>query len=46
MLKKGGCLKVQVQLIVEKGSKVLPCLTDRELGSTDRKLQAQFSAKF
>ena len=32
---KSGCFKVQVQLITEKGSVVLPCLTDQELGLTD-----------
>ena len=39
---KSVCFKVQVQLIAEKGSVVLPCSTDQELGSTDWKLQAQF----
>ena len=39
---KSGCFKVQVQLIVVKGSVVLPCSTDRELGSIDRKSQAHF----
>ena len=39
---KSGCFKVQVQLIVEKGRVVLPYSTDQELGSTDRKSQAQF----
>ena len=37
---KSVCFKVQVQLIVEKGSEVLPCLTNRELGSIDQKSQA------
>ena len=37
---KSGCFKVQVQLIIEKGSEVLPYSTDRELGLTDRKSQA------
>ena len=39
---KSGCFKVQVQLIVEKGSVVLPYSTDRELGLTDQKLQVLF----
>ena len=43
---KGGCFKVQVQLIVEKRSEVLPYSTDRELGLIDRKSQAQFSKEF
>ena len=43
---KGGCFKVQVQLIVEKGSGVLPFLTDRELGPIHQKSHAQFSTKF
>ena len=43
---KCGCFKVQVQLIVEKRSEVLPDLTNRELGPIDRKSQAQFSAEF
>ena len=43
---KGGCFKVQVQLIAQKGSEVLPCSTNRELGPTDRTLQAQFSTEF
>ena len=34
---KNGRFKVQVQLIAEKGSVILPCLTDRELDLTDRK---------
>ena len=42
---KSGCFKVQVQLIAEKGSVVLPYSTNRELGSTDRKSQAQFFYK-
>lgn len=39
---KSGCFKVQVHLIAEKGSVVLPYSTDQELGSTDQKSQAQF----
>ena len=39
---KTGYFKVQVQLIAEKGGVVLPYSTDRELGSTDQKLQVQF----
>ena len=39
---KSGCFKVQVQLIAEKGSVVLPSSTDRELGLTDQKLQVLF----
>ena len=32
---KSVCFKVQFQLIAEKESVVLPCLTDRELGLID-----------
>ena len=45
------CLKVfvskfQVQLTAEKGSEFLPCSTNQELDSTDRKSQEQNSAEF
>ena len=39
---KSACFKIQVQLRAEKGSVILPCSTDQELGSIDRKLQEQF----
>ena len=39
---KSGCYNVQVQLIAEKGSVVLPCSTDQELGLTDWKSQVQY----
>ena len=39
---KSGCFKVQVLLIAEKGSMVLPYSTDREFGLTDQKLQVLF----
>ena len=42
---KSGYFKVQVQIIAEKGNVVLPYSTNRELGSTNRKSQAQFFCK-